>query len=101
MRDFKTIKENNKTKEYNDFNIKSNSDSEKNSCRICLVEDSFSDNPLVSPCNCSGTMKYLHIKCLQNWLRTKLKVQTHSQFLLIEWRKFECDLCQFVFPGRN
>jgi len=35
-------------------------------CRICAEEDSC--DSLVVPCSCSGTMKYVHKKCLIKWL---------------------------------
>ena len=34
------------------------------SCRICLGDENETDNALISPCKCSGTMKYIHLKCL-------------------------------------
>lgn len=34
-------------------------------CRICLCEDYDSANPLITPCGCSGTMKYIHLMCLR------------------------------------
>lgn len=34
------------------------------SCRICLGEENESENELISPCKCAGTMKYIHVKCL-------------------------------------
>ena len=36
-------------------------------CRICYGEDSDNDNPLISPCLCKGSMKYIHYQCLNNW----------------------------------
>ena len=34
-------------------------------CRICLGEDEEeTDNPLIEPCKCSGTMSSIHIACL-------------------------------------
>lgn len=33
-------------------------------CRICFEEDLGKENPLISPCNCSGSMKFVHLKCL-------------------------------------
>lgn len=33
-------------------------------CRICLGDAPEVENPLFSPCNCDGTMKYVHLKCL-------------------------------------
>ena len=37
-------------------------------CRICF--DSTSE-PLIQPCKCSGTMKYVHTSCLQKWILHK------------------------------
>jgi hypothetical protein len=34
-------------------------------CRICLDDDEMQN--LVSPCNCSGTSKYIHPHCLTIW----------------------------------
>ena len=40
-----------------------------NECRICFEIDSV-DNPLISPCLCSGTSKYVHVNCLKQWINT-------------------------------
>jgi hypothetical protein len=37
-----------------------NSDKETPVCRICLCEDQEEDNPLISPCKCSGSMRLIH-----------------------------------------
>jgi E3 ubiquitin-protein ligase DOA10 len=44
-------------------------------CRICLGEDSEPENLLISPCKCSGTMKFIHVKCLQEWLNGKKTIR--------------------------
>ena len=41
---------------------------DENFCRICLEEED-NINSLISPCRCSGSSKYVHIQCLQNWRR--------------------------------
>lgn len=51
-------------------------------CRICHCEGS-SDAPLISPCCCSGSLKYVHQKCLQQWIKSS---QTRS-----------CEVCRFTF----
>jgi E3 ubiquitin-protein ligase DOA10 len=45
----------------------SNKEGDANICRICLSENWTKENPLISPCNCNGTMKYIHLKCLSEW----------------------------------
>ena len=37
------------------------------SCRICLDSECSEDDRLLSPCRCSGTMKYVHASCLDRW----------------------------------
>lgn len=51
-------------------------------CRICHCE-STTEMPLISPCYCSGTLKYVHQKCLQQWIKSS---QTRS-----------CEVCRFSF----
>ncbi|KAL1432499.1 hypothetical protein MTO96_013254 [Rhipicephalus appendiculatus] len=38
-------------------------------CRICHEGDQ--DEPLVSPCSCSGTMGFVHVSCLEHWLNNQ------------------------------
>ena len=35
-------------------------------CRICF-EGEDENNILISPCDCKGTSKYVHLKCLKKW----------------------------------
>lgn len=42
------------------------------SCRICLEQDSL--DKLISPCNCDGTIKYIHMDCLKTWLLSKFSI---------------------------
>ncbi|KAL0892287.1 hypothetical protein ABMA27_015461 [Loxostege sticticalis] len=51
-------------------------------CRICHCE-SEAHNPLLAPCYCSGSLKYVHQSCLQQWLTAS---ETRS-----------CELCKFNF----
>nr|CAG4644317.1 EOG090X0DX7 [Lepidurus arcticus] len=38
-------------------------------CRICHCE-SEPDAPLVAPCYCAGTLRYVHQACLQRWIKS-------------------------------
>ena len=37
-------------------------------CRICLEKDDIKN--LIHPCKCRGTVKYVHEKCLIQWIET-------------------------------
>ena len=72
-------------------------------CRICYEEEdpiSNFDNPLVQPCNCSGSLKYIHLNCLKHWLNTKscsnlFKNENYSVFLV---EPVQCEICKTNFP---
>nr|XP_029735968.1 uncharacterized protein LOC109422494 [Aedes albopictus]XP_029735969.1 uncharacterized protein LOC109422494 [Aedes albopictus]XP_029735970.1 uncharacterized protein LOC109422494 [Aedes albopictus]XP_029735971.1 uncharacterized protein LOC109422494 [Aedes albopictus]XP_029735972.1 uncharacterized protein LOC109422494 [Aedes albopictus]XP_029735973.1 uncharacterized protein LOC109422494 [Aedes albopictus]XP_029735974.1 uncharacterized protein LOC109422494 [Aedes albopictus]XP_029735975.1 unc len=51
-------------------------------CRICHCE-SDTHNPLLTPCYCSGSLKFVHQTCLQQWLTAS---ETNA-----------CELCKFPF----
>ncbi|XP_070385471.1 E3 ubiquitin-protein ligase MARCHF2-like [Dermacentor albipictus] len=38
-------------------------------CRICYEGDQ--EDPLVSPCCCTGTMAFVHVSCLEHWLNER------------------------------
>lgn len=43
------------------------------SCRICHSTTTHDHEPLVSPCFCTGSMKYVHETCLIHWLKKSIK----------------------------
>ena len=44
-------------------------------CRICLDEEDTSifgkENPFITPCACHGSMKFIHVNCIREWLDSK------------------------------
>jgi hypothetical protein len=38
-------------------------------CRICHCEET-SEEYLITPCYCSGTLRFVHQSCLQQWLKS-------------------------------
>lgn len=67
-------------------------------CRICLSESFNDKNPLICPCNCDGTMKYIHLKCLQRALRSKVTTRASENTLSFSWKTMNCDLCKKPYP---
>ena len=47
-------------------------------CRICLETDH--QNNLIAPCDCSGTQKYVHIDCLNQWRLENLDNEKYNQY---------------------
>ena len=61
-------------------------------------EDPNDINPLISPCNCTGTMGQIHLKCLRGWLQTKCSRKIHRKQVVLKFKKFDCELCKVNFP---
>ncbi|PVD38754.1 hypothetical protein C0Q70_01377 [Pomacea canaliculata] len=51
-------------------------------CRICHCEGE-DGNKLISPCLCMGSLKYVHLRCLQKWIKSSEKIT--------------CELCRFDY----
>lgn len=58
------------------------SGSDRDMCRICHCEGDH-QLPLISPCFCSGSLKFVHQACLQQWIKSS---DTKC-----------CELCKFEF----
>lgn len=57
-------------------------------CRICF-EPADKDNKLINPCLCTGTSKFVHEKCLQQW-RDSADINTPD-------RRIECMECKYNY----
>ena len=68
-------------------------------CRICYLEDDTIENPLIQPCICSGSMKFIHLDCLKHWLQTSIfvKIESNRDSTLYLFKTPECELCKTKF----
>ena len=94
-----------KLERLNSFSTKKDKDKDKKKlCRICYMSETNSvSDPLIKPCKCSGSMKYIHLKCLIHWLKTKIQVDKseyvdNEYFTIYSSEKVECELCKEIFP---
>lgn len=72
----------------------------KKICRICYVEEiDGKNNPLIKPCKCSGSMKYIHYGCLLHWLKTKVLISNNGFFSIYSLQLIECELCKKKLPN--
>jgi len=72
--------------------------SKKDTCRICITEDNSKENPLFNPCNCIGSMRFVHYGCLKYWLSKKLTLKRQDHVLSYFWSTFECEVCKTIYP---
>ncbi len=64
-------------------------DEEELMCRYCF--DGEEEGELLSPCNCSGGQKWVHLACLRRWQRMVLVQQpTHPAFYAADARHYRC-----------
>ena len=74
-------------------------------CRICYGEENNEVNPLLCPCICKGSMKYIHYKCLRNWLNAKIEeelsedsIERNMNCITYNRKDISCELCKEKFP---
>jgi RING-variant domain/FHA domain len=67
-------------------------------CRICFCSDVTIRNPLICPCLCSGSIKYIHVDCIKNWLKSKIETKNTNTTISYYWTDLACELCKSVIP---
>jgi hypothetical protein len=66
-------------------------------CRICLCEGPAEDDPLICPCECTGSIRYVHAACLRHWLQGRLGLENFNGSVYF-FRPLACELCHCVYP---
>jgi len=78
---------------------KGGSGKEDEKCRFCYSDEATVENPLLISCKCAGSVGYLHLACLKQWLNFKMtKQQVSEGFTSIFWKAFECEICKHAYP---
>eukprot|EP00913_Durusdinium_trenchii_P026475 g24841.t1 len=70
----------------------------KTSCRICLLEGSSEDDPLIRPCQCKGSIEYVHLGCLRHWVKGRLNIADTPEGSYF-YRPLPCELCKTAYPA--
>ena len=71
-----------------------------NICRVCYGDED-DGGPLISPCTCTGGLKYIHLYCLQKWLNTKVinrDENSNQSYLEFKIYRKKCEICNTPFP---
>lgn len=66
-------------------------------CRICFGE-AESENPLITPCGCNGSVKHIHLVCIQKWLSYRKSIKQSENSAAYHWKTMECELCKSTYP---
>ena len=60
-------------------------------CKICYEKDETSENKLIDPCICQGSMRYVHQDCLKTWIINQEKVNPENA---------KCEICKTAYLMR-
>ena len=94
---------NNESQSQNESQSIQRKQSKNKICRICYMEEDGPDiNPLLDPCICAGSMKYIHYKCLRHWINnkcySKIENNNNNNCCIYKIKPIECELCKTKFP---
>ncbi|KAF4734027.1 hypothetical protein FOZ62_024958, partial [Perkinsus olseni] len=70
-------------------------------CKICLMEGAEDDDPMIAPCNCSGSIRYVHLSCLRRWINGRLELPDETDALAtchFFYKQLSCELCKQLYP---
>lgn len=67
-------------------------------CRTCLDDHNTHDNPLLDLCKCTGSIQWMHLNCLKQWLKSKLHLKTSENSTTYNYKNFACELCTMPYP---
>ena len=89
-----------KKKELKTNDIFSKIEKKNNVCRICYIEEEDEKNPLIQPCICDGSLKFIHLSCLKKWINTHscLKLEGNENCSIYLIKPVECELCKTKYP---
>ena len=91
-----------KNNDEENYNINKRKYSKNKICRICYMEEDDSEsNPLLNPCICAGSMKYIHFNCLRQWIISKCYSKIENSNIncsIFKIKPVECELCKTKFP---
>lgn len=94
--DLKNINRNNYF--LNEIKTKKSESLEKICCRLCYQEDSSVLDPLLCPCKCNGSMKYIHYSCLKKSIKQKIQIRKEDNCDLYFFKSYCCEICLETYP---
>lgn len=70
-------------------------------CRVCFRESNAENDPLLSLCKCTGSVKFIHLLCLKTWLNLKLTQHQSPSLRSYYWKSFDCEICKSLYPRKT
>lgn len=70
----------------------------ENYCRLCYQKENNKNDPLINPCKCKDSLKYIHLSCLKNDINLKIHKKHHKKYDFYLFQKYNCDICLSTYP---
>ena len=68
-------------------------------CRLCLSDENSPGDPLLHPCRCTGSLKYIHLSCIQDWVKTRVSMkESNGRPCGFSWKPVLCEICHTTLP---
>lgn len=55
------------------------------------------ENPMISPCQCTGSMKNVHLECLKMWIHDKRNTRTLNNTRSFNWNNLKWELWKTIY----
>ena len=62
---------------------------------MCFDEEDTVENPMITPCKCSGDTKYVHVECLRKWHTA----EADNQICFLSSVDATCSVCKSTFKS--
>ena len=64
-----------------------------------IFENNNTFNPLICPCKCTGSLRFLHLKCLKMWIKAKTVERNINPYVnMYTVKTSECEICKAYIP---
>jgi len=64
-------------------------------CYMCFDDTNTEDNPLITPCQCLGDTRYVHVDCLRKWH----SAEADNQICFLSSVDATCSVCKTTFKS--
>lgn len=64
-------------------------------CYMCFDEENTEENPMITPCKCSGDTKFVHVECLRKWHTA----EADNQICFLSSVDATCSVCKSTFKS--
>ena len=58
------------------------------------------ENPLLMPCNCTGSSRFIHLSCLNQWLERSRTEYQYDDCATTIYKISSCELCNTKYPDK-